>query len=71
MAEVLFKEESFKIIGACFEVYNQQVCGFVEPVYQECLEIEFGMQHIPFKLNNISTWSTFLTLFVSSKSLSR
>jgi len=49
MAEVLFKEESFKIIGACFEVYNQQGCGFVEPVYQECLEIEFGMQHIPFQ----------------------
>ncbi len=48
MAEVLFKSESYKIVGACFEVYNEQGCGFVEPVYQECLEIEFGLQVIPF-----------------------
>jgi len=32
MAEILFKEESYKIIGACFEVYEQKVCGFTEPV---------------------------------------
>ncbi len=35
MAEILFKEESFKIIGACFEVHNEKGSGFVEPVYQE------------------------------------
>ena len=34
--------------GACFEVYNQIGTGFVEPVYQECLEIELGLENIPF-----------------------
>jgi GxxExxY protein len=39
---------NYKIIGACFEVYNQKGYGFIEPVYQECLQIEFAMQNIPF-----------------------
>ena len=46
--ELLYKEESYKIIGACFEVYKDKGNGFVEPAYQECLEIEFGSQAIPF-----------------------
>ena len=46
--EILFKEESYKIIGACFEVYKQKGPGFTEPVYQECLQIELTMQGIPF-----------------------
>ena len=48
MTEVLYRDESYKIIGACFEVYNQKGFGFTEPVYQECLAIEFAMQGIPF-----------------------
>lgn len=43
------KEETYRIIGACFEVYKEEGCGFLEPVYQECLEIELGLQSIPFK----------------------
>ena len=35
-------------MGACFEVHNRQGCGFLEPVYQECLEIELEYQKIPF-----------------------
>ena len=35
-------------MGACFEVYKEKGCGFLEPVYQECLEIELRMQGIPF-----------------------
>ena len=46
--ELLYKDESYKIIGACFEVYKEKGNGFVEPVYQECLEMEFGLQEIPF-----------------------
>jgi GxxExxY protein len=34
-------------IGACFEVYNEKGCGFLEPIYQECLGIEFEHQRIP------------------------
>ena len=36
-------------MGACFEVYKAMGSGFVEPVYQECLEIEMGIQAIPFR----------------------
>src|SRR5213592_394862 len=47
MAEIIYKKESYAIIGACFEVYNEKGCGFLEPVYQECLAIEFEDQRIP------------------------
>ena len=30
------KEESYSIMGACFEVYKDKGCGFLEAVYQEC-----------------------------------
>ena len=46
---LLFEDESFAILGACFEVYNEQGFGFVEPVYQECLEIELAMRGIAFR----------------------
>jgi len=48
MSEIVYKDESYKIIGACFEVYNQKGFGFTEPVYQECLLLEFELQDIPF-----------------------
>jgi GxxExxY protein len=47
--EVVYKDESYRIMGACFEVYKEKGCGFVEAVYHECLEIEFELQDIPFK----------------------
>ena len=47
MAEIIHKQESYAIVGACFEVYNTKGCGFLEPVYHECLAIEFGHQRIP------------------------
>jgi GxxExxY protein len=46
--EILYKEESYKIVGACFEVYREKGCGFLEGVYQECMEIELCVQGIPF-----------------------
>ncbi len=49
MAEILLKEESYRIMGACFEVYKEMGCGFVEPVYQECLELELAAQGIPYR----------------------
>ena len=48
MAEILYKEESYRIIGACFEVYKEMGCGFLEGVYQECLEVELAERSIPF-----------------------
>ena len=46
--KLVFKEEAYEIIGACFEVYKQKGCGFTEAVYQECLAIEFDLRSIPF-----------------------
>jgi len=46
--DILYKEESYLIIGACFEVYNEKGNGFLEAVYQECIGIEFRLQNIPF-----------------------
>ena len=48
MGKLLYEEETYKILGACFEVYKEKGCGFLEPVYQECLEIELAHQGIPF-----------------------
>ncbi len=50
--EIVLKEESFRIMGACFEVYKVQGSGFLEAVYQECLAIEFELQGIPFVEKN-------------------
>jgi GxxExxY protein len=47
--ELLFKEESYRIMGACFEVYNELGSGFLEAVYQEALRLEFQWQGIPFQ----------------------
>lgn len=45
---LLFKDESYDIVGACFEVYKEKGNGFLEAVYQECLGIEFADREIPF-----------------------
>ena len=47
MSEILYKEESYAVMGACFEVYREKGCGFVEPIYHECLEMEFELMGIP------------------------
>lgn len=47
MTEIIYKQESYQIIGSCFEVYNAKGYGFLEPVYHECLGIEFEYQRIP------------------------
>jgi len=48
VAGLLYKEECYAINGACFEVYKEKGCGFLEDVYQECLEIELELQGIEF-----------------------
>ena len=48
MENFLHKDETYGIIGACFEVYKEKGCGFLEAVYQECMEIELGLQGICF-----------------------
>lgn len=46
--KLLYSNESYSIIGACFEVYNTLGCGFLEAVYQEALSLELQNRKIPF-----------------------
>lgn len=48
MDELLYKEEVFDIVGAAIEVHKELGNGFLEPVYQESLEIELALRKIPF-----------------------
>ena len=48
MSDLIYEDLTYKIRGALFEVYKDKGCGFVEGVYQECLEIEFETQAISF-----------------------
>ncbi len=47
--KILYKEESFKIIGACMKVHSSLGSGFLEAVYEEAIEKEFDIQKIPYK----------------------
>ena len=49
MSHLIFKEESFQIIGACYEVHKELGAGFLEAIYQEALECEFLERGIPYK----------------------
>ena len=49
MSDAIYRDESYQIVGACFEVYNQMGSGFLEAVYQECLAMEFAARGIDFK----------------------
>lgn len=46
--KVLFREECYAIQGAVFEVYREIGSGFLEAVYQECMEKEMRSRRIPF-----------------------
>jgi len=48
MEKILYKDESYKIIGAAMEVHRELGPGFLEPIYQEALEIEFQNKKIPY-----------------------
>ena len=46
--KLLFRDECYALQGAIFDVYREMGCGFLEAVYQECLELEFALRAIPF-----------------------
>lgn len=47
MSELIHRDESYALMGACFEVYKEKGCGFLEAVFQECLALELAVQGIP------------------------
>ena len=49
MAEIILKEESYKIIGACIEVHRTLGMGFKEIIYKDALEIEFKSLEISYQ----------------------
>jgi GxxExxY protein len=49
MSELICKDEVYAVVGAAIEVYNVMGSGFLEPVYQEVLEIELAARSIPFQ----------------------
>jgi len=49
MSDLVFPEESYAICGAVFDVHREIGCGFLEAVYQECLERELISRRIPFE----------------------
>jgi GxxExxY protein len=49
MADIIYKDESYAIIGACMKVHAELGSGFLEAVYQEALEKEFTKRNIPYK----------------------
>ena len=56
MTTLIHEKETYDILGACFEVYKEKGCGFLEAVFQESLEIEFQLRgiaalpHVPMSL---------------------
>jgi len=49
MSELIYKEESYNIIGKCMEVHNNLGPGFLEIVYKDALELEFRKANIPYE----------------------
>ncbi len=46
--DLIYADEVYAIQGSIYEVYKNVGTGFLESVYQECLEIELGQRGIPF-----------------------
>ena len=72
MVGLLYKDEVYAIVGAAMEVHRVLGCGFLEPVYQEALEIEFsklGISHhsqkeLQIRYKNLTLKKTYLADFV-------
>ncbi|GGE35296.1 hypothetical protein GCM10010832_14320 [Psychroflexus planctonicus] len=49
MANLIYKDEAYEIIGKCMEVHNQLGAGFLEIVYKDALEFEFKKSNITYQ----------------------
>lgn len=51
MPSIIYREECYAVVVACIEVYREKGAGFLEAVYQECLEMELSRLEIPFAVH--------------------
>jgi GxxExxY protein len=49
MGKLILEDETYAIRGVVFEVHGEMGSGFLEAVYQECMERELMKQGIPFE----------------------
>ncbi|MDC6361237.1 MULTISPECIES: GxxExxY protein [Flavobacteriaceae] len=49
MSQIIYKNESYFVIGLCMDVHNELGKGFSEGVYSDALEIELKTNGVPFK----------------------
>jgi GxxExxY protein len=61
----MYKQEGYKLVGAAMEVYNNMGTGYLEEVYQECLERELALRGIPFESQPL------LSLFYKGEKLNK
>lgn len=47
--DIIYKEESYRIIGICMEIHRILGRGFLEIVYKDALEYELKKNNIPFE----------------------
>jgi hypothetical protein len=55
MADLLFKEESFKVIGICMEIHKTLGMGLKEINYKDAIEMEFLENEIPLEIKSTAT----------------
>lgn len=60
MARILYKDESYAIVGVLFEVYNNLGSGFSEVVYKDAIEYEFKIQNIFYQREKELFYKIFL-----------
>ena len=48
-SKIIYKDESYAIVGACMKVHRALGPGFLEAVYEEVVEKEFIVQNIPYR----------------------
>ena len=49
MTNIIYRQESYDIVGCLYEVFNYLGNGLSEIVYKDALEYEFAQQNIPFE----------------------